>query len=199
MALKEKGHFEITKEMLEFFHTGRETIDMFLLGSTETGREQWEYHKEKVLADWVKDSPGSRPFAFWEYDSPRHPTKFIPINVNDVKMVERQYIRWGVTHFPGPETFPEPPYLFESEAAYLRRKKLLMRSELERIKPADFEPREFYPLFKPDRFGQYSRIDDYEAILAKTRERMKEGGSLVISTYGLPESQYPTRFKIYEK
>jgi len=197
MALKEKGHLEIDKDMLDFFHSGKKTAEIFMAGNYDIGREAWEYHRDKVLKDWIKDRPGSRPFAWWQFDSPKHPTKFIPINLDQVEMVERDYIIWGVTHFPGPEVFPEPAYLFESQAAYLQRKKLLVKGESARIKPEDFEPKETYPYFKSDRFGQYSRVDDYEAIKAKTRERMKTGGSVDIRTYGLSESSYKKRFRIY--
>lgn len=197
MGLKEKGSLNISSELLEYFHSGGITVEIWM--HPETGREEWQRHKGKVLADFFKTRPGSRPFAWWEYSSPDHPKNFKPINIDAVQMVERDYIRWGSTSRPGPETFPEPPYLFESEAAYLKRKKLLIRGELQRIKPQDFEPKETYPFFKVDRFGKFSRVNDYEKVLEKTRERIKEGGSLAISTFtGLPESQYPIRFKIYD-
>jgi len=197
MALQEKnGSLEITKEMLEFFHTGKKPLEIFL--SRGSGRERWEMHKDEVLADWLKTQPGSRPWAFWEFSAPDHPTNFVPLNVDQVKMVERTYIVYGVHHFPGPETFPEPAYLFESEASYLKRKKLLFTGELSRIPKEDFEPKETYPFYMPDRFGRYSRVHNYEAILKKTRERVRDGGSLAISTFGLPESDYKTRFHIYE-
>jgi hypothetical protein len=76
--------------------------------------------------------------------------------------------------------------------------KLLMPGELKRIKPEDFEPKETYPFFVHDIHGKYSRVDNYEAILDKTKDRMANGGSLAISTFGLPESNYKNRFHIFK-
>jgi hypothetical protein len=197
MALKERGRLNISKDLLAYFHSGKVTLEMFMARDLELGRKEWSHFRDRVIAEWVADKPGTRPWAFWEYDSPRHPTKFIPINLDEVEMVERNYIRFGITHRPGPALFPEPPFLFESEAAYLKRRKLLLKGEIRRIKPEDFKSKETYPYFKPDRFGQYSRVYDYEAIKAKTRERMKTGGSVDIRTYGLPESSHKKRFRIY--
>ena len=141
--------------------------------------------------DKIWNAGPNRSFAFWEFDSPDHPKTFIPVNLNDVKMVTRSYIRWGVTHRPGRDTFPEPPYLFESEPAYLKRKNLLKKGELKRINPDDFEPKDRYPLFEPCRFGKYSRIDDPETVCSES--------SHGLAKYDLVDIHYPARFKIHNE
>ena len=187
MALQEKGNFGISEELLEFFHNGKKTLEMFL-GGVDAGRAPWKQHRGKVLDDWIKTRPGTRPFAWWEYDAPDHPTEFVPINFDDVKLIERHYIRWGVTHRPGSETFPEPAYQFESQSTYLKRKKLLVRGELARITPKDFEPKELYPFFKIDRFGKYSRIDDPKKVCSENVHGL--------ANYDLVDVHYPDRVVI---
>jgi len=179
MALKKKGPGKIAPELECYFSTGQVTAEIFLSqgrAGENLGRKLWGEYRKEFLSGWIKNKPGSRPWAWWYYDSLDKPEDWKPINLDAVKMVERQYIIWGITHKPGPETFPEPPYLFESESAYLRRKKLLIKGELQRIKTANFEPKETYPFFKKESLGPYSRVDD-------------DGNDL---------PQYPTRFKIYD-
>jgi hypothetical protein len=175
VGLKEKEYLEITPEMLAYFAGGQETADMFLSGDKRPGVAEWERCREQVLTEWVKDKPGSRPWMFWAYDSPDRPSTWQPINIDDVKMVANYYIIFGVTHQPSLQTFPEPPLLFESQASYLKRKKLLMRGELKRIPSAAFEPTEFFPFYSKNQFEVYSRIYDYE-----------------------PESRHKPRYKIHK-
>ena len=177
------------KELLEFFHTGKKTLKMFL--SRSTGREQWEIFGEDILADWIKDRPGSRPWPWWEFSSPDHPQTFEPINLAAGLGAIQSGFFSVVTHFPGPEIFPEPPYLFESEASYLRRKKLLFKGELERIKPDNFEPKETYPFFVQDIHGKYSRIDDPVKVCSESE--------IGLAKYDLVDVHYPARFKIHNE
>ncbi len=186
MALKEKSNVgNVTKGDLNYFYTGPKTLEIFQNNSR--GPELWDTHKKKVLDDWIKRKPGSRPWAWWQFDSPVRPVNFVPLNLDQVEMIERHYICWGVTHRPGLETFPEPPYLFESEASYLKRKKLLIKGELKRISPADFEPKEFYPYFTPDPHYRYSRIDEPDKICTDKHNLAK---------YDLVKNHYPIRYEI---
>ncbi len=36
----------------------------------ERMREDWETHREEMLAKWIAEHPGSRPFAWWLFDAP---------------------------------------------------------------------------------------------------------------------------------
>lgn len=33
-------------------------------------RQDWETHREEMLAKWIAEHPGSRPFAWWLFDAP---------------------------------------------------------------------------------------------------------------------------------
>jgi hypothetical protein len=30
----------------------------------------WQRHKEKILSTWIVEHPGTRPFAWWQFDAP---------------------------------------------------------------------------------------------------------------------------------
>lgn len=32
-------------------------------------REDWETHREEMLAEWIAERPGSRPWAWWTFDA----------------------------------------------------------------------------------------------------------------------------------
>jgi hypothetical protein len=34
-------------------------------------REGWEIMREKILADWIREQPGTRPWAWWRWDAPQ--------------------------------------------------------------------------------------------------------------------------------
>jgi len=128
-------------------------------GDKRSPAEMWADHGEQITADWIKKHPGTRPYYFWSHN----PEDYKPIN--EVKMVERYCICVGVTAFPGKRIFPEPPFLYESEAAYLKRKGLLTEYELERIDELDFEPKSTYPYQPPPcrYFGNPKILTDDEA------------------------------------
>ena len=33
-------------------------------------REAWEIMREKIMADWIREQPGTRPWAWWKFDAP---------------------------------------------------------------------------------------------------------------------------------
>jgi hypothetical protein len=34
-------------------------------------REAWELMREKLMADWIREQPGTRPWAWWAFDAPQ--------------------------------------------------------------------------------------------------------------------------------
>jgi hypothetical protein len=111
----------------------------------------WELHRDVILAEQVKDNPGTRPALWWRYDAPRLPVGRFPGHHRDGQLPEPR-LRTGGTGTPVAATsaayayglptawidFDEDdPPTFESEAAYLKRHGLLMAGEERR---ADFEP-----------------------------------------------------------
>lgn len=39
--------------------------------SWEHRKPVWEEHREAILVGWIEEHPGTRPYAWWEYDAPR--------------------------------------------------------------------------------------------------------------------------------
>lgn len=36
-------------------------------------RDYWDMHRDAVLAEWLRDNPGTRPRCWWDWDAPREP------------------------------------------------------------------------------------------------------------------------------
>jgi hypothetical protein len=117
----------------------------------------WAANANRIVAEHVKDYPGSRPQRWWEYSAaePR-------LRVGGVGTPLCQcsayglVLRYGIPadwrrhgDFLGdreinihPPIDPDDPPRFESEAAYLLRLNLLLPGELARLLPEDFESEE---------------------------------------------------------
>ncbi len=48
-------------------------ISLFFLDPQDL-RDLWETHRDEVLANWVRENPGTRPARWWEFDAPRSPS-----------------------------------------------------------------------------------------------------------------------------
>src|SRR4051794_23886652 len=33
-------------------------------------REAWEIMRDKIMAEWIREQPGTRPWAWWRFDAP---------------------------------------------------------------------------------------------------------------------------------
>lgn len=100
----------------------------------------WQGHKEWVLAEHVKKSPGTRPRRWWQREAtePRRRLGGKGTLSSDVIGVLPTW------HFGIPtcwhELDPDDPPTFESEAAYLERLGLFLPGERARLTKHDFEP-----------------------------------------------------------
>ncbi len=85
----------------------------------------WEFHREDILAEHIRDHPGTRPWGWWEFEStePRLQIRDGPEAVGDRFYLGKPS---GFTDVP-------PDGMFESELAYLTRLELLTESELRLI------------------------------------------------------------------
>jgi hypothetical protein len=97
----------------------------------------WATYRELVLDHYIKRHPGSRPWAWWRFSAPEPRQRLggtgDPLDAC-TNLREQPYC-WGVPwhwrqegdHFKRgvPLSAADPP-LFESEASYLRRLKLLL-------------------------------------------------------------------------
>jgi hypothetical protein len=104
----------------------------------ESEREAWAKVREEVLRDWIASNPGTRPSAFWRYDSPQ----------SSDRVPEQRRVLSGAGHPACAESgfglplcwlgfSAENPPVFESESMYLKRHKLLSPDEETRC---DFSP-----------------------------------------------------------
>lgn len=107
-------------------------------------REDWETHREELVADWITSNPGSRPWAWWEFDAPEGR------RVSDGTFDRQHRVRWAnkwqrlypkVGHlklirelfFGIPRISLGEQVQFETERACLKRLDLLLPGELEAI------------------------------------------------------------------
>jgi len=61
-----------------YFETGKIVDGETYMLTCSKGKTQaeWESHKAEILADWLREHPCSRPWAWWKYDAPRWKRKF---------------------------------------------------------------------------------------------------------------------------
>jgi hypothetical protein len=112
----------------------------------KNNRELWNLHREVILAEHVKENPGTRPALFWEFDAKRSPIDTYPGCFYDGKLPEpRERIGGiGVPDYEVKCTKPSFSYgipdcwagidendlpTFESQASYLKRHGLLFAGE----------------------------------------------------------------------
>ena len=131
-------------------------------------RQEWKEHRNKILVAWKRNHPGTRPAAWWWFDAPRwtkdvgrwsifserlpQPRKRIGGTGDPVFQVASVVPRfafgipidWVETKsedfYGGIGIDPGDPPKFEAQAAYLKKRSLLTKSEQKRLKKADFEP-----------------------------------------------------------
>jgi hypothetical protein len=122
----------------------------------------WAAHRDELLAEWVRDHPGSRPWGWWRWDA-REPRGQLGGQARRINWSEE----WWRKEFRGlPGIFvpdPDHPPTFESEAAYLDRLGLLAAEErvrLVRLSDDAFEP-EVIDLEMSER----PNPDEYEAAM----------------------------------
>ena len=129
----------------------------FIFGRDDQRLLVWKKVREEVLSQWVKDYPGSRPWAWWRFDSPRMALlKDRPFVRDRVCEPRRKlsgagkplYLRYKVLlpeiNFGIPQSWygynlDDPP-VYESQASYLKRLDLLLKNEEKRLTTEDFEP-----------------------------------------------------------
>jgi hypothetical protein len=104
-------------------------------GLTDTA-ELWAANRDDVLREWIRDYPGTRPYAWWQHDAPEPRRR-----IGGSGLVRNERHAYGLpTDADWRVVDPNNPPSFESQAAYLDRHGLLSDAEHRRLTPADFEP-----------------------------------------------------------
>jgi len=149
----------VTPGERDYFFTGNyDDPDVFLgiAGSETEARELWEKVRDELLAEWIADHPGRRPWAFWKLDAtePRrrtggrgeaYPGYDHPCNLR-AGIPYRFMLQRDADIFrsvsPGGREYeiydPADPPRYESEASYLDRLGLLTDAERKRLTETAF-------------------------------------------------------------
>lgn len=144
----------LDEDQLEYFRSG---TDFAVFWDEPQRGQDWQSVMEDILAGWIRDHPGTRPFAWWRYDAPGprlrvggrgdlvpaydHPTNLrfgIPRRSSfvDVGLLQSWRTIGCTSGLARQAIDPGNPPRFESQASYLRRHKLFLPGEEKRI-PAD--------------------------------------------------------------
>lgn len=117
--------------------------------------EVWDELRDEVVAEWIRENPGTRPALWWKYDAPE-PRQRVGGAGDDISEVlayaprsnrgipvqwftSEEVALFGKTvrnheHGRAPVALdPDDPPRFESEAAYLDRRGLLTTPERRRL------------------------------------------------------------------
>jgi hypothetical protein len=77
----------IPKALIYFFETGStdqsgfiesERVNPFLIMDDRKGsrlEKNWHLYRDRVISDWIKKHPCSRPHGFWKFDKSEEPRK----------------------------------------------------------------------------------------------------------------------------
>ena len=115
----------------------------------EQARECWQKHRDVLLAEWIEDNPGTRPWAWWRFDAPERRQCTNGQHPHDCPSYKAHVERVGgpssygglafaltygvprlIGHGYGCEQCPESPD-YELEVEYLHRLELLTPAEVE--------------------------------------------------------------------
>lgn len=123
------------------------------VSSSQPEKAAWKRTCARVLAEWIKNRPGTRPSYWWAYSAPRAPLGTFPGRVYDgdkrLPDPRRQVAGAGKPNYSCFPSFgfgvpldwegfdKRKPPVFENEASYLKRHGLLTADEEKR---ANFAP-----------------------------------------------------------
>ena len=87
---------EISAEMIDYL-SDRETDKdwKFFIDDAEF-LAAWNELRDEILAEWIVESPGTRPSAWWKYDAPRQPVGTFPGWYYDGKLPQPRLRLGGV-------------------------------------------------------------------------------------------------------
>lgn len=100
------------------------------------GADLWRMLADEIVAEHVRESPGSRPLRWWQFTAPEARQRLGGIGEHgDDPLLMGVPADWIMASID--RVFPP---LYESEPSFLRRLGLLTRSEEKLLTPEDLEP-----------------------------------------------------------
>jgi hypothetical protein len=106
----------------------------------------WRAHRAALLVEWVQVRPGTRPWAWWQWDAPERRRRRLagggePYAGDLAYGLPRYWTTPALAaHVSSLALDAANPPTFESEAAYLERQDGLTRDERPRLPPNAFDP-----------------------------------------------------------
>jgi hypothetical protein len=132
----------------ELLDESDDKVELFRAWHSPAAKPVWHDHGDQILADWILEHPGTRPWAWWTFDAaePRHVVTgselLLPKDApTDWEWCWRQ--RFGVQAFQHFRPREAPSPLVESEPGYLRRLALLTAEERAGLEEEAFQPEEY--------------------------------------------------------
>ena len=92
---------ELSQEQIDYFLTG---VDFAFFWDEPERERDWQAARGEILADWIREHPGTRPAAWWAYDAPKQAAPRVP-KWRRPEMVEPRQ-RIGGTGAPSWEKYP---------------------------------------------------------------------------------------------
>jgi hypothetical protein len=100
------------------------------------GRRLWDEHRDELLAGWIAERPGTRPYAWFEYDLPHGAERRKVAGSGEQSAVWFQHEAF----YALADCDPADPPQIESMAVFLRRLGLLVPGEERRIPKRAWKP-----------------------------------------------------------
>ena len=119
------SHINLTDDEKRELETGM-SYDNPFCGDVDLLAAAWESHRGKLLPAWIKQRPGTRPYAWWVCEGvPQFGERRVTAEWSREHEQHREnWSRWGILH-----TNTVPP-LQEPQRAYLERNQLLTPLEM---------------------------------------------------------------------
>lgn len=135
--------------------------EMLNLKKEKITESHWLRFKNEIMKDWIQKYPGSRPWAWWKFESPKEKRRRVDGTGDAQTDIFKSYLKSGQVlkikdNFPFgvPELWfqehhkkmypkrefevldKDDPPTFEGQAEYLKRHGLMSKSEIKRV-PSD--------------------------------------------------------------
>ncbi|MGI4945839.1 MAG: hypothetical protein ACRYHQ_35650 [Janthinobacterium lividum] len=121
-----------------------------------TIEDYWGRLGQAITAEWAQEHPGTRPSCWWDFSSPRWDAQpdlcaarvkvggsGIPACVDEPEWrMELHHFAYGIPQLwaGGGAPIATNPPMFEAQATYLERHRLLLPGERKRLSARDFQP-----------------------------------------------------------
>jgi len=120
---RREKYLGLTAELKRVLLYGRGFFDNLNHVSEEVIQQAWEQHGSNLMAAWIAEHPGSRPFAWWKFEAvPEHGERRI-VDLRFTPDLRAGWIKYGIL-----STHTVPP-IQEAESEYLDRHDLLTKEE----------------------------------------------------------------------